>query len=409
MQKPVFFISSTIHDFKDLRSAIKWLLEENNYQVNASEYNDFAKPLDKNSYEACLKAIDNSDYFILLIGDRIGGMYDEHNTITQIEYRYAYQRMLEGKLKIINFIRQNTWTQFHDSKNKIKTIQADGSIDKSVIDKLFDKEEKIRCAFIDEVRREEEMKAGESPKNNWLHRFETFADITSVLKNELGSKFDLTFKQSRFIILNDIERNLRGICSKHENDIYPIGFMSPKLWKDFILNPDKAKITLEYDQYINYAVFYVSCLQIKPFRTNRIESFYQAGFFLEYDKDKNDFISGNMNQLALNLLSSYDRLNNIHKSMYDGSNNKLISLGKKADDSHLKVTPIEIFLALEFYDELQNCINFSLNLYKALQGRSYSIPKQIIHERRPQNMIPKKDEYVTDEDIFKYLNSDEEK
>ncbi|KAF5038285.1 hypothetical protein DSECCO2_555860 [anaerobic digester metagenome] len=408
MQKPVFFVSSTIYDFKDLRSGIKWLLEENNYSVNASEFNDFDKPLDENSYEACLKAIDNSDYFILLIGDRIGGLFDKEFTITQMEYRYAYQRMLEGKLKIVNFIRQDTWIKFLDSRKKIKTLETDSSIEKSVIEKLFSEEEKIRFAFIDEVRRAEEMKVGKKPKANWLHRFETFADITSVLKNELGSKFDLTFKQSRFIILNDIVKNLRAICSKYKNEIYPIGFMSSKLWNDFILDIDNVKITLNNDQYINYAVFYVSCLQIKPFRTNRIESFYQAGFFLEYDKDKNDFASGNLNQLVLKLLSSYDRLNNMHKSMYDGTNNKLISLGKKADNSHLRVTSLEIFVALEFYDELQNCINFSLNLYKALQGRKHIIPKNIVHERRPKNMTPKEGEYVTDEDILNYLNKNDE-
>ena len=54
--KPNFFISSTIYDFKDLRSSIKWWLEENDYIVSASEYNDFEKPLDDNSYDACLKA-----------------------------------------------------------------------------------------------------------------------------------------------------------------------------------------------------------------------------------------------------------------------------------------------------------------------------------------------------------------
>ena len=407
MQKPVFFISSTIYDFKDLRSSIKWWLEENNYSVNASEFNDFEKPLDKNSYEACLKAIDNSDYFILLIGDRIGGMYDEHITITQMEYRYAYQRMLAGELKIINFIRQDTWTQFLDSKKKIKKLATDDNVDNTVIEKLFCEEERIRFAFIDEVRRVEEMKAGEKPKNNWLHRFETFAEITSVFKTALGSRFDLTFKQNRFIILNDIVKNLRAICSKDEKTIYPIGFMAQKLWEDFQLDLDNEKITLDEKQYLNYGAFYVSCLQIKPFRTNRIESFYQAGFFLEYDKNENDFINGKLNQMALNLLNTYERLNGLHKSMYDGPNNKILSLSKKKNNSHLRVTPIEIFFALEFYDDLWYCIQLSSNLYKALQGRSYVVPKRNNHERRQKEMIPKEGEYVTDNDILEYLNRDE--
>lgn len=405
MKKPVFFISSAILDFKDLRSAIKWWLEENDYSVNASEFNDFEKTLDQNSYEACLKAIDNSDYFILLIGDRAGGMYDSEITITQKEYRHAYERMLAGNLKIINFIRQDTWTNFQDSREKIKKVKSNPDAKKTLIDQLFTKKDKARFAFIDEVRRVEEMKNGERPKNNWIHTFNTFRDITDVFRGELGDIIDLNFKQKRFIILNDIKRNLRIICSKHEDKIYPIGFMSTKLFKDFELGLDIKHVTLSQEQYVNYAAFYVSCLQLKPFKTSRIESFYKSGFFLEYDKNKNDFISGDSNQMALNLINRYERLNSLHKPMYEGTSNKLLNLGKKGDNSHLKVTPLEIIFALEFYDDLQNCINLSRNLYKALLGLKYNVPELIRHDRLPEEMRPKDKDVVTETDITNYLNS----
>jgi hypothetical protein len=409
MKKPVFFISSTIFDFKDLRSSIKWWLEENNYIVNASEFNDFDKPLDENSYEACLRSIDNSDYFVLLIGDRIGGMYDKETTITQMEYKYAYQRMVAGKLKMINFVRQDTWTNFLDSKEKIKQLKADVSIAKSITENLFREDEKIRFAFIDEVRRVGEMKAGERPKGNWLHRFNVFSDVVFVFRIELGNNFDLNFKQNRFIILGDIKANLRTICSKDEGRIYPIGFMSSELWNNFQLDVDQFQITIPKINYVNYASFYISCLQIKPFRTNRIDSFYKAGFFLGYDKNQHDFIDSDLSTMALNLLNTYERLNSLHTSMYDGQNNKLISLGMKADNSHLNVTPIEILLALEFYDDLRNCINLSKNLYRALQGLSYSVPVLIRHKRIPEKMRPKEDELITEDDILKFLNWDDPK
>jgi hypothetical protein len=384
---------------------IKWWLEENDYIVNASEFNDFDKPLDTNSYEACLKAIDNSDYFILFIGDRIGGMYDDEITITQKEYRHAYNRMLLGKLKIINFIRQDLWTNFLENKKKIKTLKNDPSIDKSVLDKLFSQEEKIRFAFIDEVRRLEEMKNGDRPKNNWLHPFNTFSDMVAVFKNELGNRFELSFKQNRFIILKDIQQNLRTICSKDEDKLFPIGFMFDKLWKDFQFDPDNPKIILTEERYLNYASFYVSCLQLKPFRSNRIESFYKSGFFLEYDKNINDFTSGDLNQMASILLNTYDRLNGLHKSMYDGTNNKLLQLGKKSDNSHLNVTSLEIFFALEFYDDLQNCISLSKNLYKALKELKYSVPRLIRHERVSKKMRQEQKDIVTEVDVLNYLNS----
>jgi hypothetical protein len=405
MKKPVFFISSTILDFKDLRSSIKWWLEENDYLVNASEFNDFDKPLNKNSYEACLNAIDNSDYFILLIGDRIGGMYDDHITITQKEYQYAHEQMLINKLKIITFIRQDTWTNFNDTRKKTKELKKDTSINESIIEKLLNKDEKIRFDFIDEVRRVKEMKDGKRPKNNWIHNFNTFKDITEVFRKELGGRFDLNFKQNRFIILNDLKLNLQKISSKDDNGLHPIGFMSTEIWKDFKFSSDKLKITLSQREYINYASFYVSCWQIKPLKTSRIESFYKSGFFLEYDKKVNDFISGNINKMAVRLLNNYERLNNLHISMFKDDNNKILKLGKKTDNSHLEVSPLEILFALEFYDELHNCLNLSRNLYRALKGEEYETPFIRKNDRMPEEMVLKEEEIITITEVEKYLNS----
>ena len=91
MQKPKVFLSSTIHDFRDLRTAIRVWLEEYGFEVQASEFNDFPQIPDKNSYESCLKAIDEADYFVLLVGSRVGGVYDAAKgiSITRMEYQHA--------------------------------------------------------------------------------------------------------------------------------------------------------------------------------------------------------------------------------------------------------------------------------------------------------------------------------
>lgn len=52
MKKPRVFISSTIYDFKDLRSALKYFLEENNFEVVTSENVDFPNTNKNNSYQA---------------------------------------------------------------------------------------------------------------------------------------------------------------------------------------------------------------------------------------------------------------------------------------------------------------------------------------------------------------------
>ena len=118
MKRPTFFISSTIFDFQDLRSALKFYLEEQGCKVLASEFNDFTKPLDKHSYQACLDAIHAADYFILLIGSRVGGWYDERSriSITQHEYREAYALHKAGKLKLLNFVRADVWRVKEDRR-----------------------------------------------------------------------------------------------------------------------------------------------------------------------------------------------------------------------------------------------------------------------------------------------------
>src|SRR5205085_2487471 len=126
MKPPTFFLSSTIYDFKDLRSAIKYYLEQQGCRVLASDFNDFPHPPEKHSYEACLKAIAEADFFVLLIGARVGGWFDEPNqvSITQQEYREAYRLHKEGNLKLLSFVRADVWRMKDDRKLLAKHIEG---------------------------------------------------------------------------------------------------------------------------------------------------------------------------------------------------------------------------------------------------------------------------------------------
>ena len=118
MDRPTIFISSTIYDFRDMRSAIKEHLESNGCRVLASEFNDFTKPLDKHSYEACLAAIEQADFFLLLIGTRVGGWYDKTKrvSITQQEYRTAYSLAKSDRLRLLSFVRAEVWDHRESAK-----------------------------------------------------------------------------------------------------------------------------------------------------------------------------------------------------------------------------------------------------------------------------------------------------
>jgi hypothetical protein len=116
--RPRIFVSSTIYDFRDLRSAVKFWLEKLGYDVQMSDHADFDKPLDTNSYDACLRAIDTCQYFVLFIGSRVGGPYNniDRTSITRMEYRRAYERFKSGKLTLVPFVRREVWDIREDRK-----------------------------------------------------------------------------------------------------------------------------------------------------------------------------------------------------------------------------------------------------------------------------------------------------
>ncbi|RYE25157.1 MAG: DUF4062 domain-containing protein [Sphingobacteriaceae bacterium] len=400
--KPTFFISSTIFDFKDMRSAIKWWLEDNQYKVNASEYNDFDKPVGDNSYESCLKAIDNSDYFILLIGDRFGGMYDDTISITQMEYRHAYQRMQQGKLKIINFVRQDTLTKADEYKNQIRGTK----IDIAALNKA-DKEKHNIFLFIQEVRRVEDMKNDLRPKNNWLHQFNGFPDVLNALNIELGDKIGLNYKSKRFMIGQNLMDNIRLLMiNRQDYGVMTRGFINEKLFKSFKLDLDVATIQLTKPQQINLGIFYISYLQVSKLKTLPIEKFYNEGFFIEFDKEINDYASKDLNELASAVLGSYQAYNSLHSSLYASSADVIAKLAKKANGELPIVNTTLIFNAIRLYDIILNCIDSSKNLYKALWHMEYVIPEHRLSlEVYPEDSLADESESITEEQVLNYLKS----
>lgn len=223
MHRPTFFISSTIYDFRDLRSSLKFYLEEQGCKVLASEFNDFEKPLDSHSYEACLKAIHSADYFILLIGSRVGGWYDEANqiSITQREYREAYQLHKAGKLKLLSFVRSEVWQAKDDRRELAKFLGSAGLDDKtrgaiaSHSSKSADNPDFL-FKFINEVSRNEETKLavrgqGPAPSGNWIHVFSGFRDIIDVLNGQVFASIPVEDMTARRLLRREL-RDFVGQC-----------------------------------------------------------------------------------------------------------------------------------------------------------------------------------------------------
>jgi hypothetical protein len=194
MDRPTIFLSSTVHDFADLRSALKDYLELRGCRILASEFTDFTRPLDKNSYDACLATIEQADLFVLFIGRRVGGWFDEPSkiSITRAEYRHAYELAKEGRIRLLCFVRSDVWDHRQSARDLASALKADKALSDEQRRRLVNhpalamENAEAIISFIDEVTKNSETilaskGLGTAPIANWISPFATFTQVRQAL------------------------------------------------------------------------------------------------------------------------------------------------------------------------------------------------------------------------------------
>lgn len=329
MKRPTVFVSSTIYDFCDLRSALKYWLGEMGFDAQLSEYNDFYKNLNTNSYEACLQSVSECDYFILLIGARRGGMYPGENiSITRKEYRVAYDLAKTGKIKkLIIFIRQNIWDVKEDRKalhqllESMTALQNDEPIDTNTIENhsssIIRDAEHI-FSFIDEVTRKEDARNGNMPNMNWIHTFSSFDDIICTLKVELKANSTISTQVAEQNLKMALAYTLQKITHKAEaadavSAFYlPFGDIRVKLKKFRDSNEvlsGKETISLskqEVHRISNFLLFYY--WGIDELSTFEFENALSSGVFMDFDIEKGIPVYNNFCRMLHQLIEEINRV-----------------------------------------------------------------------------------------------------
>lgn len=321
MNKPKVFVSSTIYDFKDLRSALKYWLTEKGYEVRMSECNDFKKDSRQNSYQACLDSIRECDYFILLIGSRAGGIYSQTPliTITQKEYQYANELAQQGIIKkLLIFVRKSVWDIREDRKSLQRYIENELLKDED----LKDKEEQLKLItkqhssiikdagiifdFINEVAKIDEMKravqSGEDyPQRNWINQFENFEDIINVLKIELCAEHNLEMKRWNEILKQEISENLARISASSNQKVFPF-FTYATLARKKLPKEFGKPYVLNYNEILCLREFAVAgILQGALLSLEVITAAINSGVYLKYNNQKDNYSSGNIQKALLDM------------------------------------------------------------------------------------------------------------
>lgn len=303
-RRPTFFLSSTIYDFRDLRSAIKFSLEERGCRVLASEFNDFGGTLDQHSYETCLTNIEQADYFVLFIGSRVGGWYDVANriSITQQEYRRAYELHRLGKLRLVTFVREEVWQLKEERKELERYLNELELADrerKAIVGSpsKFANDAEFITSFIAEAGRNLEtsraVKLGEAkPTGNWVHRFQNFRDIHDVLAPLAFSGLTSEEAAYRKALQNELLIVMSRLCVKYDGK--PLD-LRVGLKKGLDANPitvamrDAGSVTVDLASWGQFATLLYQVLGLQ-FETVVIDDALTSTIFLDYDADRGGYV-----------------------------------------------------------------------------------------------------------------------
>ncbi|MDH5718729.1 MAG: DUF4062 domain-containing protein [Spirochaetia bacterium] len=163
MAKPRIFISSTFYDLSDARMALREHFISLGFEPLNFESNDFGVTPGKHAQHAALDQIDNADYFLLIIGGKIGSNYvDSKKSITNQEYISAIKK----KLPVFIFVKEAVYNALTIYKKN------PGANFKPIVDdiRIFQ--------FIETINAQTE--------DNWIRKFDTVIDIKNAITHQIA-------------------------------------------------------------------------------------------------------------------------------------------------------------------------------------------------------------------------------
>lgn len=384
--RPKIFISSTIYDFHDLRSSLKFWLEELGFDVLLSEHNDFPVQADLNSYETCIQAIDDCDYFIVLVGSRVGGWFDRDNrvSITQAEYRRAYEGLLAGRQKVIAFVRQNIW-DIREDRAELERLLRDGALHNAELEQAeigristhsskFANDAEFTFNFLGEIARNEEMRtalAGTSPFpiGNWIRQFNNFGDIIDALRVEFRLGNSLLRISLVANLQAEIEANLRVMMTQHEGSASPIFDWATHARREFTGGiDDYSEIRGKCLKWLG--IFAVSGAGIGQSLSNSaLDAAISSGEFLEFNQSLDAFAIGPLQQRLLDLKQSIERLRRNEELLPVAARIELIHRFKDFDgEATHEIQNIGLVPVFSLHDSQSNVVSLNKAVHRALGG-----------------------------------------
>jgi hypothetical protein len=397
------------------------MLEEQGCSVLASEYNDFPKPLEANSYDACIRTLQNADYFVLFIGSRVGEWYDKKAriSITQQEYREAYKLHLQGKLKLLCFVRADIWRLRENRKELssfLETLDIEPGIKKEITNypSKSASDAEFISNFISEVCRNEESKSAldaetAMPKGNWVHVFETFKDVAELVQTQAFSGIPVDHVILRRLLLRELLEILRlSLVKFRDNCVYSPASSVCLFHREHPLtleSKSQTHINVNIKRWDVLSTLSIQLLAIK-YNTLILQRALESAAFLIYDGKTGTYKEEPVYDALYQLHEEIRRFNlaNTNETMsvvFENTPRVRIS-GLQSID----IETMKLFSLLHLMDRWVNIIELSRAIIRHLRGKPFSMPSL-----RPRSPIPDmnkilEEEEVSIKDIDKFLEQD---
>jgi hypothetical protein len=202
MKKYQVFISSTYNDLiQERASVIETVLALSHIPLGMEAFTATSRK----SMELIEKAIDLSDYYVLIIGDNYGSIYKKGISFTEVEYNYA----LSKRKPILAFIKEGKLSSSEDLEKQKKLKKFKNKVQTSGINVMF-WSNKDKLARYVSTSLSNEFNANE--QIGWIR-----ADSVEKFNNIWGLKEIFETRQKMNVQLNEVWGDL-------QNNLDIIGF-----------------------------------------------------------------------------------------------------------------------------------------------------------------------------------------
>jgi hypothetical protein len=348
---PKVFLSSTIRDLKDMRSAIKYWLEENGFEVLASEASDFPYALDREAIAAALAPIADCDYYVLLIGSRVGTIIKEGEekgiSVTRAEFRHARNlRRRTGRPQMLHLVRRQVVAARLLGKPPALTDQDWSAIQ----------------TFVDEVQT-----ASEPGDSNWLSEFDSFRDVVDVLRSTMHISGPLARRALEANLLWEIRANTRELLEQGKTQLEPLALWFPS----DIAFPKGLDSPVHVPPDLAYRMFRFRLTLRESQSVSALEESINSGRFLDYDAGVSSYVVGALHRDLLDLRKQIHSLHGLIKSIdsNDVIKEDWTKLGEASrSKASAEITAFTARMLYAVWSATINVLTLDRAIYRALLG-----------------------------------------